>query len=199
MKRPVHYQQGQGTVKSRRPLVLLVVAVLLLVTGSYLLFLVQSPSLPLGPLNLISRPQSSSQTDNFVEIPTLKLKVPFATGSDASVLDKGAWWRYPERGDPQTGGNFILSAHRFRLALTPWATRNSSPFYHLDQVKVGDTINVTFNGKKYAYHVTKLYSVPSNATQIEAPSATPKLTLYSCSLLGQADGRYVVEATPVAD
>lgn len=193
----VHYKLNKK--RSRRQQILLAVATLLLIAGTYLLFLARSPSLPLGPINLANKPQTTSQTNDFIEIPTLKLKVPFAAGTDASVLDKGAWWRYPERGDPQKGGNFILSAHRFRLALTPWATRNSSPFYHLDQVKIGDTIDVTFRNHKYQYRVTRLYSVPPNATEIEAPSTTPKMTLYSCSLLGQADGRYVVEATPAAD
>lgn len=173
-------------------------AILLMVAGVYLLLLTQSPEIIPGH-KVQQSTYKVGDAGDFVEIPSINLKVPFFQGPDARTLDKGAWWRWPDRGSPSKGGNFILSAHRFHLALTPWATKDSSPFYHLDRVKEGDPIKVYFEGKWYEYRATKLYSVKPNAVEIEAPSKEAKMTLYSCSLLGQADGRYVVEAKPVQE
>ena len=56
-------------------------------------------------------------------------------------------------------------------------------------------MRIFYQYKWYTYTVTKKYNVKPNATEIEAPSETSKLTLYSCSLGGSADGRIVIEAT----
>jgi sortase (surface protein transpeptidase) len=50
---------------------------------------------------------------------------------------------------------------------------------------------------RYAYKVSKKYSVSRTASEIEARSREPKMTLYSCDLRGEKAGRYVIEATPV--
>lgn len=181
--------------KSRRRWLLPFLAVLLVAGGAYLLLLTQSPAITIPGVKKVT--PAATTAGDYIQIQSINLEVPFFAGPDSRTLDKGAWWRFPDRGDPEKGGNFILSAHRFQLSLTPWSTKDSSPFYHLDKVKVGDTIKVHFHDKWYSYQATRLYSVPPDATQIEAPSTEAKMTLYSCSLRGQADGRYVVEAKPV--
>ena len=128
-----------------------------------------------------------------IQIEKINLEVPFFTGT-ADSLEKGAWHRYPERGDPVRGGNFILSAHRFRIAQDPILTKERSPFYNLDKLAVGDTLRIFYKGNWYAYSVTKIYDVKPDAVEIEAPSDEAKLTLYSCTLSGSADGRIVIEA-----
>lgn len=130
-------------------------------------------------------------------IPRLGLSLPYATGGP-EVLASGAWHRYPERGDPAHGGNFILAGHRFRLAATPNATIDSSPFYHIDRLGIGDKIYVDFDGQRYEYSVTKHYTVAPTEVQIEASSSTPKMTLYTCSLAGSSDGREVIIAKLIA-
>lgn len=70
-------------------------------------------------------------------------------------MEQGAWHRYPERGDPETGGNFILSAHRFIMKWTPGATMDSSPFYNVGKLNVGDQFIVDYKGKRYNYEITK--------------------------------------------
>jgi LPXTG-site transpeptidase (sortase) family protein len=130
---------------------------------------------------------------NRIQIEKINLEVPFFTGG-VGELEKGAWHRFPERGNPEKGGNFILSAHRFRIANNPALTKVRSPFYNLDKLQVGDTMRVFYDGQWYDYTVTKTYSVKPNEIQIEAPSKEAKLTLYSCSLGGSSDGRIVIEA-----
>lgn len=177
---------------------LLVVALLV---GAYILLLAFAPALPnFGWSENVQTTVNGTQPGargNRLYIPQIGVDVAIVEGTDLSVLDKGAWHRQPQNGNPVTGGNFVLSAHRFSMGWTPQQTRAASPFYHIDQLKIGDQFFVDFKGARYAYAVSRLYSVPQTAVQIEAASAEPKLTLYSCDLRGAAAGRYVVEAKPL--
>lgn len=142
-------------------------------------------------------PQSTENTrESMLYIPKIELAIPYRTGGP-KVLNENAWHRYPERGDPVKGGNFILSGHRFNLGLTPGATKRKSPFYHINKLEVGDKLYVDFEGTRYEYEVVRRFSVKPHQTEIEAPSEQPKLTLYTCTLKGEADGREVIEARPI--
>jgi len=137
-------------------------------------------------------------TGDRLYIPRLKLNILYKAG-DASVLDNAAWHRYPDRGNPQEGGNFIIAAHRFEIGLTPSETRRKSPFYKIDTLQLGDKIYADFQGKRYVYEVSRKYEVKANQTEIEDRSSDAKMTLYSCTLQGSADGREVVEAKRIGE
>jgi sortase A len=166
-----------------------------IVAGAYLLFLTKAPE--------ISSPSSQSEwnvpvetakiTEDRLYLPRLKLNLTYKAG-DQTVLRDNIWHRFPERGDPEKGGNFILAGHRFEIGFTPGETRRKSPFYHLNKVEEGDFIYADFNGKRYKYEVTRKYTVKPNQTEIEEPSEEAKMTLYTCTLKGEADGREVLEA-----
>lgn len=177
------------------------VAISLLCAGLYLLSLVAAPQLmmPARPATwAVPIPDTTNQlTENRLYIPRLKLTIAFAPGS-ADVLESGAWHRFPERGDPQHGGNFILAAHRLEIGHTPAATVRQSPFYHLDLVQIDDPVFVDFAGVRYKYQITSRQTVKPDQVEIEAPTATPRLTLYTCTLKGQQDGREVLFAKLVA-
>ncbi|HJP81102.1 MAG TPA: class E sortase [Candidatus Saccharimonadales bacterium] len=165
-------------------------------TGTYMLMLVFSPAIyqPYDPKTVEEKVAVSKEYNaDTIIIPKIGVDVPFASG-DAAVMEKGAWHRFPERGDPASGGNFILSAHRFQMTYDPIASRHSSPFYNIDKLNVGDSIDVVYNKQQYTYQVQKKYSVKPWDIYIEAPSKDPKLTLYSCTLKGESDGRDVIEA-----
>ncbi len=181
-----------------------VVPVLLVAAGGYILFTALSPSLINVPLldsgntaETEERLQSKPGTyGDRLFIPQIGVDVAILVGNE-SVLDKGAWHRKPENGDPITGGNFVLSAHRFEMGLTPQQTRAKSPFYNIGNLQVGAQIFVDYKGERYGYEITKKYSVKPTQVEIEAPSEQPKMTLYSCTLEGSADGRDVLEAKPL--
>ncbi len=177
-----------------------IIAGAMLVTGLYILLLTFAPviNLPivgLGQPDVTAIMRAAASDKNWLYIPQINLSMPITTG-DISVLDHNIWHRQPHHGDPRIGGNFVLSGHRFYMGLTPMQTRERSPLYNIDKLKVGDEFFVDFSGERYAYRVSRLYSVPPTAVEIEAPSDIAKLTLYSCDLRGAAAGRYVVEALP---
>lgn len=182
-------------------IVLTLIALILVAGGGYILLLVLTPNIPFissyAPLAVKAIPKPKVG-ENRIIIPQIGVNIPYGTNGKAS-LDTGAWWRYPERGDPVKGGNFIIAAHRFSIQLTPHETAAKSPFYHLDKLKVGDPIVVDFEGKRYGYKINKAYTVKPTQVEIEAPSEKPKMTLYSCELGGSEAGRTVFDAEPMGE
>ena len=196
----VQYVHGEKPVKKNiwRRRLALILALILFASGIYLLFLTLSPKASTIPskIDLNTQDDANDHRDR-IQIERINLEVPFFTGTDASTLEKGVWWRFPDRGSPTTGGNFILSAHRFFLGYTPQGTREKSPFYRLNEVQPGDKIKVYYKDKWYEYEVTKNYAVDRTAVEIENQTEEAKMTLYTCSLAGEADGRVVVDAKPL--
>lgn len=184
---------------SLRDSALLVFALCLLGGGLYLLALVSTPAIvgnfltkPIDPKTL-PKPQIGH---NRIIIPKIGVNINYgSSGPDA--LDHGAWWRFPDRGDPVKGGNFIIAAHRFEIESTVSQTWEHSPFYNLGKLAKGDQVLIDYDGNRYLYEVDKIFDVKPTQTEIEAPSTTPKLTLYTCSLGGSSDGRLVLNAKPV--
>lgn len=191
-----YYTPGKTKVKKRR-IILLILAISCILGGLYLGYLSLSPKIAtLVPIKTkidLNTTDDSNDHRNRIQIQKINLEVPFYEG-DAGSLDRGAWHRFPDRGNPVDGGNFILSAHRFNIGTTPVETKERSPFYNIDKLKVGDSLRVFYNDHWYDYIITKTYNVKPNAIEIEAPSEDAHLTLYSCSLGGSADGRSVIEA-----
>lgn len=176
---------------------LLSLAVIALVSGVYLLTLTLSPMvIPMvahKEIKLADLP-TPTKSENRVIIPKIGVDIKYAPGDDA--LDKGAQWRFPQRGNPKSGGNFIIAAHRLSIQPTPQATVEKSPFYNIDKLAIGDDIVIDYLGKRYTYTINKIFNVKPDQVEIEAPSDTPKLTLYSCDLTGAATGRVVIIGEP---
>lgn len=188
--------------QKRNPL-LFIVAILALVAlsaGLYLLSLVLAPSIaPLianKPIDAASLPAPKTN-ENRIIIPKIGVNIHYAPGTES--LDRGAEWRYPDRGNPSDGGNFIVAAHRLSIQPTPQGTVEKSPFYRVDQLVIDDQVLIDYNGKRYLYKISKISNVKPTQVEIEAPSDTPILTMYTCTLGGASDGRVVVVAEPVGE
>ncbi len=185
--------------KKKHKVLFTVIAMMLLAGGAYTFLLVQSPEILATQPNTEEKQTLLTESkENFIKIERINLLVPFHEGDTEITLESGAWHRFPERGDPENGGNFILSAHRFQLGLTPNSTVDKSPFYHIDKLQEDDIIDIFYNNSWYKYQIKKTYSVEPDAVEIEEPSEEAKLTLYSCTLGGSADGRVVIEAHPIS-
>ena len=188
---------------SKLPTIPTIASLLLLIAGAYLLITSLSPTLISTTIN----PDDNSTTkllkadrpidENRLYIPKIDVNLPYATGSE-TVMEQGAWWRQPQNGNPKDGGNFVLSAHRFIMGLTPQQTLRKSPFYNIGKLKTGDELVVDYDGKRYTYEISKIFSVTPDAIEIENRTNEPQLTLYSCTLGGSADGREVIVAKPIS-
>lgn len=163
-----------------------------------------SPSLPLPGKPDDATVQKLVNTSpgsegNRLYVPQINVDVAISEGTTVEALEKGAWHRNPENGDPKKGGNFVLSAHRFQLELTPQQTKAASPFYNIDKLQAGDELYVDWAGKRYAYRIEEKTQVDMTATEIEAKTKDSQLTLYSCDLRGEAASREVVIAKPLGE
>ncbi len=134
-------------------------------------------------------------TENRLYIPKIDINLPYNTGG-AEVMEYGAWWRKPENGNPADGGNFVLSAHRFIMGLTPEQTLRKSPFYNIDRLQNGDEIIIDYSGRRYVYTISDIFEVKPEDVHIENRTDSSQLTLYSCTLGGAQDGRNVFIAKP---
>lgn len=191
-----HYKLGRKRPSQWLRYGSVLLAIILLVVGVYLLIMSQKPTLLVPDLKptVIEAPEEIK--DKQVIIPKIGVNVEIKEG-DQSVLKTGAWHRFPERGDPEKGGNFIVSGHRFVMGYTPKRTKEMSFFYNIDKLAVGDTILIDWQKTRYEYKITKIHTVKPNQVEIENPSDEAKLTLYTCTLNGSNDGRVVLVATKV--
>lgn len=174
-----------------------VVAAVAIFAGGYTLLNMTYPTLPVALIEgdtvakRLLAEQPKAEQDR-IYIPQLGVDLPIA-GAGAG-LDSGAAQRAPESGNPQEGGNFVVTARQFHLALTPVQTRAQSPFYHLKQLTVGEQIYVDYDGKRYAYEIQEKVVAPADTTSLEKRSDEPQLTLYAAD--GKS-GQPVVIAKPI--
>ena len=180
----------------------LVLGIGLLVAGLYLLWTATNPLIKQQLVDPVDNSTTKLIDDtankisaNRLYIPKIDINLPYSTGG-AETMESGAWWRMPENGNPKDGGNFVLSAHRFIMGLTPEQTWRKSPFYSIDRLDVGDEIIIDYDGQRYTYQISQKYAVTPTAVEIESRTDEPQLTLYSCTLGGASDGREVIVATP---
>ena len=197
-----NYRTGAQSQKKRKPAII-VVAMALFTGGLYLGVNSLGAAVPasvVGETNLVADTLTKRQPDlkeDKLYVPKIGVDVAVVKGVDEKTLEGGAWHREPQNGDPVTGGNFVLAAHRFNLGLTPTQTRANSPFYHIDKLEMGDDIYVDYKGVRYAYKVSRLYKVDETQVSIESRTEDSQLTMYTCDLGGPEKGREDVEAKPV--
>lgn len=134
-------------------------------------------------------PSSAPITGDQLIIPGLDMREDIHGGNSISALRKGVW-RLPHTSTPDKGGNTVLVGHRFTYS-------GQAVFYHLDKVKQGDHISVTWQGKLYNYEVKVIKVVPPTEVSVEANTKEPMLTIYTCTPLLTAKDRLVIQATPI--
>ena len=109
-----------------------------------------------------------------MEIPTINLKtgMVWATTNFQSInyavsIDKSSQL-------PSVEGNFIIYSHsgNSRIAF----------FKHLNQVEIGDSIYIYFNGIKYEYKIFKSYEIPKTGKlNVTYPKDKRYITLVTCN------------------
>lgn len=198
------HKEGLKNKKSGNRKAIIMFSLLSMSGGLYLLYNALSPMIPQSGSSAqatvkkltVEQPKPH---ENRIYIPQINIDIPIVPigNNETAALEKGAVHRVPTSGDPKTGGNYVIAAHRFNLGLTPNATRAKSPFYHIDSLKKGDQIYVDFEGERYVYEIYEKTLVSPTAVEIEKRTEEPRLTMYSCELAGPAAGREVVYAKPI--
>ncbi len=102
-----------------------------------------------------------------------------------SALKKGVW-RVSDFGQPdKIGAPIILAAHRFGYLAWTNSYRHLNSFYNLPKVKVGDTVTIDWQQRRYTYGVYKT----EKSTAISDYSAD--LILYTCESLSGEERIFV--------
>lgn len=162
------------------------------------LYILITPYLPEAELLLKTKTEVASKTlvineqrkENAVVIEKIGVNAPILEGSSAAVLDSGIW-RRPMSAKPGEGSNIVLVGHRFLY------TSGTNTFYHLPKLVTGDGISIFWNGEEKKYRVIDTRVVTPSETDIEAPTETELLTIYTCTPLWNPTHRFVVHAKPL--
>ena len=125
-----------------------------------------------------------------IKIPALNLDTVVVEGVTPSALRAGAG-HYPQTPLPCESGNVSIAGHR---------TTYGRPFGNIDQLKPGDTIELTTPIGGCVYQVAKdpFVVAPSDMSVID-PTGERSLTLTTCHPKGSAAQRLIVRATWVKD
>lgn len=125
-----------------------------------------------------------------IKIPALSVDTVVVEGITPSALRAGAG-HYPQTALPCEAGNVSIAGHR---------TTYGRPFGNIDQLKPGDTIELTTPIGGCVYRVSRdpWVVAPSEMSVIE-PTAERSLTLTTCHPKGSAAQRLIVRATWVKD
>lgn len=140
----------------------------------------QNQEIPEEPKPQITRDPSLPE-GQYVAIPTLGIDTAVLEASSSAyeeALRRGVW-RGPEFATPETSGErpIILAAHRFGYVDWTQTYREKHSFYKLPDVRVGESIVLTWNQHRYTYKVTKV----EEGTEITDYSSD--LILYTCKFL----------------
>lgn len=134
----------------------------------------------------IKTPDIPVPKDNRLIIPKMQLDEPIYDGESIYTVNKGIW-RRPGSSTPERGNNTVMVGHRFTY-------QGAAVFYHLDLISVGDEMAVYWQGQKYNYKVKQVKEVPPTDIGVESATATPTLTIYTCTPVWTAKNRLVIVA-----
>jgi LPXTG-site transpeptidase (sortase) family protein len=118
---------------------------------------------------------SAVSTKDTISIPSIGSVEPIYNVSTVKELHSGTWM-LPWTSTPEKGSNTVVVGHSY----SDKYGYNKGPWFDLKNVKKGDTIEVTKNGKKYTYTVYESGSVTPEHIEIEGSSSDAILTLYTC-------------------
>jgi len=123
----------------------------------------------------------------------LNIDVPIVNGVSLKSLAQGVGHHINTAYPNTERGNVVLSGHRWYPGDNPYFRA----LIDLDKLRIGDTIEVFYAGKKYVYRVDKREVVPPTQTSLLQQTEHPQLTLYTCTPKYTAKNRLAYIATLV--
>jgi sortase A len=131
------------------------------------------------------RPARTSETALQLFIPKLNIDAPIFQGSDADALKNGVGQVLNGANPTDDTGNVALAAHNDVYG---------ELFRHIDQLEVGDVLQVQTESKLYNYYVTHWEQVDPTEIRVLEDQGGPTVTLISCYPYGVNNKRYIVYA-----
>jgi sortase A len=119
-----------------------------------------------------------------IRIPSAGINAAVVEGVGVGDLKKGPG-HYPKTPLPGQPGNTAIAGHR---------TTYGAPFYHLDEVKPGDSIFISTRDGTFNYSVTSQRDVSPSDVAVIDPTQDNRLTLTTCTPRFTAQKRLVVVA-----
>ncbi len=125
---------------------------------------------------------------NRLIIESAGIDMPLFLSNSEKALSKGGWM-YSGNSTPDAGGNTVIFGHRW-LYKPPM----KNTFFNLDKVAVGDKFTISWNGKTYNYEISEVKIVKPTEISVLNPTASPRVTLITCTPLFSTKQRLVVVA-----
>lgn len=119
-----------------------------------------------------------------IEIPKIDMSWIVVEGVSVTALKKGPG-HYPGTALPGETGNVVISGHR---------TTYGAPFFRLDELQVGDRLQVHTRTETYIYEVSETKIVAPTDLSVVVPTDEARLTLTTCHPRFSARQRLIVVA-----
>jgi LPXTG-site transpeptidase (sortase) family protein len=116
-------------------------------------------------------------------IPSIGVDVVMLEGTSTSDLKEGPG-HWEETPFPGQGGNFVVSGHR---------TTYGAPFFKLNEVEVGDEINLVLPYAVVRYKATKMFVVYPEEVETVGQRGREQISLAACHPIYSAKQRIVVQ------
>lgn len=120
-------------------------------------------------------PLTDQDTHNALEIGTAHIQGTALPGQNGMAVISGH------------SSNYIWDKGQYNTIFAP-----------LHKTNVGDEIDANYNGTTYVYKVTKIYEVKPTQLEVLEGAGTPGIRLVTCTPIGTALRRLVVEAVQVS-
>lgn len=161
----------------------------------------------INPANIIVDPVTEApvSAEPKLIIPKINVDVPIDfnalpdQASQLKAMEAGvAWFGIPgANSKPGQVGNTVIAGHSSNDIVDTGAYKFI--FARLEQMAAGDTIYINYQGKRYAYTVTKTEVVkPDEVSKLVYTTDKPILTLITCTPLGTALKRLLVTAEQIS-
>ena len=150
---------------------------------------------------VVSTASPDPQRGPLLTIPAINVEAPiviepsFAEWKVQVALRSGVV-HYGTTALPGENGNVVILGHSSGQAWAPGEYK--FVFTLLDKLKQGDLVYADYNGTRYTYKITGSSVVsPTDVSQIQ-PTATPTLSLVTCTPVGTSRNRLIVHAEQIS-
>jgi sortase A len=134
--------------------------------------------------DLFEKSVSNGQPIGRIRIPSIGADYVVIQGTDEGDLERGPG-HYPETAFPGQGKTVAIAGHR---------TTYGAPFNKIDDIDVGDTVELDMPYAKFTYEVTDTDIVDPSDVHIVDDTGEERLVLTACHPLYSAAQRYAVFA-----